>query len=43
MTRDLSEVGGDLPEKVECENCGQQRFTFEACHHCGNKHWANDD
>lgn len=25
----------------ECEECGEDRYTFEACHHCGNKHWES--
>lgn len=32
----------DTSETVECENCGEQRFTWEACHHCGHKHWRSE-
>jgi primosomal protein N' len=32
-----------MADTVECENCGRQRYTFEACNQCGNKHWRGDD
>lgn len=24
----------------QCENCGERRWEFEACTHCGHKHWV---
>lgn len=40
---DVVDADDPATETVECENCGNQRYTFEACHHCGNKHWRDDD
>lgn len=38
---DLMTDGG--PQKTtECECCGKQRYTFEACHHCDHVHWRDD-
>jgi len=38
--------GGDMSdaatEMTECGNCGEQRYTYERCHHCGNVHWEDD-
>jgi rRNA maturation protein Nop10 len=28
-----------MTDTTECENCGKQRYTFEACQHCGHVHW----
>lgn len=33
---------GGVQQTTECANCGEQRFTFEACNHCGNVHWKDD-
>ena len=33
---------GGVQQTTECENCGKQRYTFEACNHCGNVHWEDD-
>jgi rRNA maturation protein Nop10 len=32
-----------MAETTECENCGEQRYTWEACHHCGHVHWRDRD
>lgn len=36
-------VNGEVVDAgtVECENCGEERYTFEACQHCGHKHWED--
>jgi hypothetical protein len=33
----------DIQRTTECESCGKQRYTFEACQHCGHVHWRDDD
>jgi hypothetical protein len=38
--RSLEADGG--ADTVRCEQCGRQRYTFEACHHCGHVHWRED-
>jgi rRNA maturation protein Nop10 len=30
-----------MANTVTCENCGKQRYTWEACHHCGHVHWRH--
>jgi primosomal protein N' len=32
----------DAHDTVTCENCGQQRYTWEACPHCDHVHWRDD-
>jgi rRNA maturation protein Nop10 len=29
----------EIQQYTECENCGKDRYTFEACQHCGHVHW----
>jgi len=46
MAQNVAEVLDPFAEAmsgtVECENCGEQRYTFEACQHCGFVHWKDE-